>query len=112
MKLMGMELEEAGYIPDKSEVKEPAEQKPERRYATIYVDDRELPAIKAKDLSDDCVLVAIVHVKSREESETEEKGKKETRVSMMLEIRHAAIKPYKKEKEPEEMSDEELEKGE
>lgn len=115
MKLLGIKVADAGYQPKKSEMSVPMpadDKEPEKRYPTIYVDDQELPAIKSKDLKDDCIMVCKVHVKRREESETTDAdGKKQTRVTCTLEIHQAGFVPYRNGKAPADMTDEELEKA-
>lgn len=112
MKIAGMTLEDAGYKQPKDEMNKdtpvPASGS-SIQYPSIWVNSRELPAIKGKDVRDHCILVALVKVKRRSEEEFEnDKGKKETRVDATLEIHKAALRPYKESKEPEEMTDAEL----
>ncbi len=113
MKVLGVALEDAGHEVEMGPSVAPDQPEPgkkEIRYPTLYINDEELPAIKSKDFKDDCVLVAVVHVSRREESESEGKdGKKKTRISATLEFRNAAFVPYGgKKPSPDEMSDMDL----
>ena len=115
MKIAGMQLQDAGYKPEPSEgpVIEKSATNRDPRYPTLYVDDKELPAVSSKDVKDDCILVALIHVQRRSDEEVEENGKKITRCNVTFEIRKAAIRPYNSGEDDEEdassLTDEELE---
>ena len=112
MEIDGVKIQDAGYLPVTEEAvpsqgSTTKDNKPEKRYPTIWVDDKEMPAIKDKELKDECLLIAVVKVKRRTEEETtEDGGGKKERVSMELQIIKAGMRPMTK--SPEDMSDEEL----
>lgn len=110
MKIAGVELKDAGYKPEKHdgpmEAKMP-EGGDEKRYPSLYVDDKEMPAIKDKEYGDTCVLVAIVKVRRSSKEENTEDGKKTTRQTMDLKIIKAGLKDYK-EQSADDLSDDEL----
>ena len=120
MKLFGIDLVDAG-----QKIEKPKEGKGEmamtspddpsvkdgKRYATVHIDSKEVPAIKGKEVKDRCVMVAIVDVVRRTEQETQREGKEaEEEVTAQLRLVQVGFKPYKG-KSAEEMSDAELDEG-
>lgn len=118
MKLLGVDVEDAGYDPPKPEKGEGGavpigKEKNGKQYATLYLNSREVSAIKSKDVKDKCVMVCVVEVVSRTEREETREGKKaEMETNVELRILKAGFKPYTGKKDPEEMSDEELKENE
>lgn len=113
MKIAGIKLEDAGYLPKEEEKTEPAvegKSKREKRYSTLFVDDREIPAIKNKDVKDKCILVALVNVRRRIDEIEMKDGKEEERTRMDFEILQAGFKPYEGsvDKDAEDMTDDEI----
>lgn len=113
MEIAGIKLQDAGYIPEKSEpsgvLHTESKGKNEKIYPTIYLNDREVPAITDEELKDKCLFVAVVRIKSRREEIMKEKDKETTRITMDLEILQAGMKPMLN-KNPEDMSVEEIDK--
>ena len=110
MKALGITLKDAGYTPKPEEMPKEATAVPggpdkdEKRYATIYASERELPGIGDLKYHQVCIMVAVVKVTRTETREVND-DKKENNTT--LEIHKVGFKPYTGRKTAD-LSDEEL----
>ncbi len=107
MKVLGVEMQEAGYMPEKTDAPTEAKGPEEKRYPSFYVDDKEMPEIAREDLGDKIILIAVVEVQRKSEEKVKENGKQRKTVNANLKIVQYGFKPYS-EKKAEELDDKEL----
>ncbi len=95
MKYKGLSLKPAGYKPEISKEMAKAEvsDNPKVRYAKLFVDDREIPAIADLEFKDECIMVALIKVDRKSTEEVEENEKKKVRVSANFDILAASFVP-------------------
>jgi hypothetical protein len=109
MKYAGINLSDAGYKPDQSSSPELVNTKikePEIRYPELYLDDKELSAITSKECKDECIMIAVVKVKSKTEETITEDGKEKERTRATLQILKAGFTSYGK--KVDDMDDDEI----
>jgi hypothetical protein len=114
MKVNGIELKDAGYMPQESQVvPDHPEAKPEKKYPSLYVNSKEVPAIKGLKVGTEMLMVAKVRVTGYSEDKSEqEEGKTQEKCTASFKFLQVGFGPIKTKKKPEDMTDEELAKGE
>lgn len=118
MKINGVNIADAGYMPEKGDKSAPVpvsdikDYSNERIYPCMYVDSKEIPGIEKLKLGEEVLLIAKVKLVNKSENENIDRGKKTERCSGTLKILQAGFGPWKGAKPVEEMDDEELAAGE
>lgn len=109
----GIKMQDAGYVPEKGDamampVADEGKKKNEKRYPTMYVNDKEMPAIKGMEAGKEYLMMCKVKVTRYSENTNSEADKgNEHRCDVNLDILQAGFKPVGK-KNAEEMSEQEL----
>ena len=102
MKILGIELEDAGYKPTENElpkVQEPSKES-EIRYPSMRVNSEggynDLPIdLEGFKAGDEVILIALVNIKEKTKRESESKEKNESSISGELEFLKVGIKKTK-----------------
>lgn len=115
MKINGIKLVDAGYVPSKDDKSAPVPQSDirdnskERIYPTFYVESKQMPGFEKLKMGEEVLMIARVKLTSKNENEDiDGKGKVSERCSGSVKILSAGFGPWKGSKEVEEMTDEEL----